>query len=323
MSQATATGGGSGNGIIAPGGSASAHASAGSTGSGAVQANASAFGGTILSLQAGVGGSASAYTSALNQSGEVITTASGPGGYRGPSSALTSAEIGSGLVTLGNNLTAGRVFSIAIGTHTQSIFGEGAMSAAYGGVGPQQQYEATAVFDFTTPKSEALDLKVISDIFNGIGFDNLELLVFVGGNPTPVLFPPPFTSLVAAENFFAPGHELPLGKVGSGSQSVKIEYLLTYNNYNNGASDTPGSGFGFTYDLIDQPLTFPLNLATRRPTAGIPEPSTLAMMLIGFTGLAFVGYRARVRTCERMVTDEIRTGRHLKRPRSAVRGHAR
>ena len=39
-------------------------------------------------------------------------------------------------------------------------------------------------------------------------------------------------------------------------------------------------------------------------TTPIPGLSTWAMMLIGFAGLAFVGYGARVRTCERIVTDE-------------------
>jgi hypothetical protein len=98
--------------------------------------------------------------------------------------------------------------------------------------------------------------------------------------------------LAAAKAFFAPGHELSLGTVGSGSRSVKIEYLLTYNNYNNGASDTPGSGFGFTYDLIDTPLTIPLNLATLRSTTSIPEPSTWTMMLVGFAGLGCLSSRA-------------------------------
>jgi hypothetical protein len=37
-------------------------------------------------------------------------------------------------------------------------------------------------------------------------------------------------------------------------------------------------GFGFTYQLVDPPLS-------------VPEPSTWAMMLIRFAGLAFVGYR--------------------------------
>jgi hypothetical protein len=33
--------------------------------------------------------------------------------------------------------------------------------------------------------------------------------------------------------------------------------------------------------------------AARAPTSGIPEPSTWAMMLAGFAGLAFAGFRAR------------------------------
>jgi hypothetical protein len=48
------------------------------------------------------------------------------------------------------------------------------MSAAYGGIGPLQ-YEATAVFDFTPSKTEALDLNLLSDNVAGIGFDSLDV----------------------------------------------------------------------------------------------------------------------------------------------------
>jgi hypothetical protein len=68
--------------------------------------------------------------------------------------------------------------------------------------------------------------------------------------------------------------------VGAASQSVEIEYFLTYNS---GTSAAVGDGFGFTYALVDPPLT----------AAIAPEPSTWAMMALGFAGLAFAGYRAR------------------------------
>jgi hypothetical protein len=62
---------------------------------------------------------------------------------------------------------------------------------------------------------------------------------------------------------------------------IEIEYSLTYNS---GMAAASGDGFGFTYALVDPP-----------PAVAIPEPSTWAMMLVGFVGLAFAGYRARVR----------------------------
>jgi unsaturated chondroitin disaccharide hydrolase len=60
-------------------------------------------------------------------------------------------------------------------------------------------------------------------------------------------------------------------------------------------------------DPLVAPELSTLALYTPAGDPVVPEPSTWAMMLIGFAGLAFVGYRARVRTCERMVTDESRT----------------
>jgi hypothetical protein len=86
------------------------------------------------------------------------------------------------------------------------------------------------------------------------------------------------------------------GGILAGSQSIEIDFSLSYWN---STGITPDASFGFTYALVDPPLA-----ATPLSAAIVPEPSTWAMMLIGFAGLAFVGYRARVRTCERMVTDE-------------------
>ena len=112
----------------------------------------------------------------------------------------------------------------------------------------------------------------------GLGFDNLTLVGRCQREPAVQLLH--LTSLSAAETFFTPGHRSPLGTVAAGSQSIEIEYFLTYNS---GTSAASGDGFGFTYALVDPPLS------------DVPEPSTWAMMLIGFAGLAFAGYRARVR----------------------------
>jgi hypothetical protein len=100
-----------------------------------------------------------------------------------------------------------------------------------------------------------------------------------------------FTSSSAAKTFFN-GGQVSLG-IGTGNQSIEIEYSL---NYNSGTSAGLGDGFGFTYALVDPPLS-----------ATIPEPSTWTMVFIGFAGLAFAGYRARVRPAvvkKRDVTDE-------------------
>jgi hypothetical protein len=78
-----------------------------------------------------------------------------------------------------------------------------------------------------------------------------------------------------------------------------MDYIL---GYKSGTSAVVGDGFGFSYDLATKPVTKALGLDTA--ASSVPEPSTWAMMLVGFAGLAFAGYRPRVRTRERMVTDE-------------------
>jgi hypothetical protein len=155
------------------------------------------------------------------------------------------------------------------------------MSGGYGGSGSAATYEATATFDFSTSKSEAPDLNLLSDSFAesaGIAFDSLELQV-VNETTSKNLASLSFTSSSAAEKFFNKG-QVSLGLVGPGSQSIEIEYML---GYNSGTSVAPGNGFSFTYDLVDP-----------RVGAAVPETSTWAMMLVGFAGLAFAGYRAHI-----------------------------
>ena len=159
--------------------------------------------------------------------------------------------------------------------------GVGAMSAGYGATSFAITYDATAVFDFTTSASEALDLTLLSYNSAGlVGFDSGLLWVDVDGN----VYSFPLNSLSAAETFFASGKSLALGKPAAGPQSIEIEYSLTFNA---GTSAAPMDGFGFTYALTDPPLN-------------IPEPSTWAMMLVGFTGLAWVGHRASRPRCRQI-----------------------
>jgi hypothetical protein len=145
------------------------------------------------------------------------------------------------------------------------------MSAAYGGSGSAVTYEATATFDFSK-SIEALDLKNFVADSTGIAFDSLELLVVPGTTQIEKTF----STLAGAETYFSAHPTISLGAIPAG-QSIEIEYML---GYNSGTSAAPGDGFGFTYDLVDPPVG-----------AAVPEPSTWAMMALGFAGLAFVGYR--------------------------------
>ncbi len=81
------------------------------------------------------------------------------------------------------------------------------------------------------------------------------------------LFDYVFSSLADAETFFY-RDPLDLGAIGVGNQVVDISYWLT--------ASEPSAGFGFDYELSPH---------------AIPEPSTWAMMMLGFVGLCFVGYR--------------------------------
>jgi hypothetical protein len=162
-------------------------------------------------------------------------------------------------------IAAGQVVSNAIRTTRDgSVIGVGAMSAGSGESGA-----ATAVFDFSTTRSEALDLNLLSDSFLGRS-DTVELKIVAGGKTTTYNF----------SNSTFP-KQLLLGTIAAGSQTVSLSFDLK-----------GGNGFAFTYDFAAAPgATAALGLGTAPPSA-IPEPSTWAMTVVGFAGLAFTGYRA-------------------------------
>ena len=212
----------------------------------------------------------------------MLTTAFAPGG--GAASAFANATVGGSIASV--NLTPGRVVSNAI--LIPGDFGSGAMSAALNG--QPQQYEATAVFDFLTSGETPLYLHLPSDNLVGTGF-GITLEVFANAtNSTPTFSFSSLTGLGGVESFFA-SHPLLLGV---GSQSIKLEYLL---DYTSGAPYFPGYGFDFTYDFAwsAAAATAPIATAFAFPasqSSTVPEPSTWAMMLVGFAGLALAGYRA-------------------------------
>jgi hypothetical protein len=292
---ATATGGTGGAGRLHAlpgfGGNAAATASASSGGTWQIQAAASAFGGPIgAGLPGAASGFAHASAEARNKNGDVKTTGIAP--HSGSASALTKATIlpptGSGSVSA--SIAQGQVVSYAIRTPQGPDFGIGAMAAAYGGPGETSplDYTATALFDFSA-SSEKLYLNLLSGSFSnvsGIAFDRLELQVSVNGVlHTPYIF----SSLTGAEHFFTND---PLLAIAAGSRSVSLTYDLTYKS---GTLAKVGDGFGFTYDLASSAVAAtPIARAFDFPvsqSSTIPEPSTWAMMLLGFAGLGYAGMR--------------------------------
>jgi hypothetical protein len=256
---ATSTGGNGGPGglgVFAPRGSA------GAGGAAKAFATGVAITGNVQASASAVGGAgatpgtAFAQSLAKNASGEALTIASAPGG--GAVSAVSNFAVGSGPERPAA-IMAGWVVSDAKRTPGGSVIGYGAMSAGSGESGA-----ATALFDFSTTVPEALDLNLLSDSFLGSA-DTVELKVVVGGKTTTYDF----------SNLTFP-KQLQLGAIPAGSQTVSLSFDLK-----------GGNGFGFTYDFADP----------HAPSAAtIPEPSTWAMMLIGFAGLACAGYRASRRS---------------------------
>jgi hypothetical protein len=267
----------SGAGRLGPagaGGTASSSAAASST-TGSVSATASSAGGVGAYPSQPFGGSATVSATTRNSAGAALTTSASA--LEG--SALTNATVGSGSESL-VAIAAGQAVSNAILIPKGPNIGIGAMSAAYGGVpggNPALEYAATAVFSFSPSADEALDLNLLSYDVSGIGFNSLELQVTLpdGTNQTYTFSSP--TGSDGAEAFFAE-HALPLGTISAGVQSsVSLSYDLSFSAFTvaNG-----GNGFGFTYDIADPPLA-----------GSAPEPSTWEMMLVGFAGLVFAGYR--------------------------------
>jgi hypothetical protein len=285
-SQATATGGaGGGDGpsttAIDPwayGGSAQANAT-GVAVTGNVQANASAYGGWSLLP----GTAAFAQSEAKNSKGEeALTTASAPADAGGISpSAVTSAGVGSGsiipIAPHSSQVVSDAILSLTGPTNHETI-GEGAMSAAFSGGLLQQTYAGTAVFDFATTSApmQTLDLDMLPNDAVGIGFNSLTLQVInLVDNAT--LLSETFSSLTEAAPFFQNGNSVTLGTVTGESQSIEIEFSLSYWD---STGITPNASFGFAYALVDPPVG-----------AVVPEPSTWAMLIISFVGLGVASRR--------------------------------
>ena len=148
------------------------------------------------------------------------------------------------------------------------VFGTAILGANYAsdGGGLSHTYSATSTFDFGYGGD--LMLGLIDDqqagFAGGLGFQSLEFTILANGveilNST-------FESLAVAESFFH-DNVIDLGaSLGGSGIDLTIGYYLV--------ADGSG-GFGFDFAV----------------GGAVPEPSTWAMMLIGFAGLGFAGYRA-------------------------------
>jgi hypothetical protein len=162
---------------------------------------------------------------------------------------------------------ASHVASALLGPRDQ-VFGTaivGANTAADGG-GVSNTYSASSTFDFAYGGD--LELGLIDNQENGFaggaGFQSMEFTIEANGVE---ILDTTFRSLAIAESFFR-DDVIDLGSTLGTNFDLTFGYTLV--------TDGPG-GFGFDLAI----------------GGAVPEPSTWAMMLVGFAGLGFMGARRK------------------------------
>jgi hypothetical protein len=109
--------------------------------------------------------------------------------------------------------------------------------------------------------------------------------------------PPESRGFLTYDNLFWPGGAPPTASAFDGHGSVLDIYGLMFSIgdgtvvdlFSNGVGNGPGDAvFGVAVANADTAL----NYVSGGVTASTPEPSTWAMMILGFAGLGFAGYRA-------------------------------
>jgi hypothetical protein len=319
---ATATGGGGGsasNENGGAGGDAMATADATAYGSGAATATAKAYGGAGGSSdfgQAGTQAGANATSLAVTDHGALAqaqSTAKGSSGQaqstartsHGPLSLVQSvatAPTGSTATTNASAQAGGSgpafgdpgqtAYALAVGlpdntyattliggaSHVAAallgprdeVFGAAIVGANYApdGGGKSQTYSDAVTFDLSYGGDLLLGLidNQANGFDNGLGFQSMEFYVLHG---TSEVLDVNLGNLSVAESFFR-DFVLNLGSYSGPS----VDLTFGYNLVSNG----PG-GFGMDFAV----------------GGAVPEPSTWAMMLLGFAGLGFAGYRKAAR----------------------------
>jgi hypothetical protein len=170
-----------------------------------------------------------------------------------------------------------RVASALLGPG-KAVFGTSILGANYAadGGGESATTSASSTFDFGYGGD--LELGLIGNQENGFaggaGFQSMEFTIEANGVE---ILDTTFRSLSIAESFFR-DQVIDLGSNFGSDIDLTFGYTLV--------ADGPG-GFGFDFAL-----------GGAVPQA-VPEPSTWAMMLVGFAGLGFAGHRSARRAGRR------------------------
>jgi hypothetical protein len=161
---------------------------------------------------------------------------------------------------------ASNVASTLLGPRDQ-VFGTAILGANYAsdGGGESVSYSASSTFDFGYGGDLQLGLidDQVSGFANGLGFQSMEFTIMADGVE---ILDVTFGSLAIAESFFR-DDVIDLGSDFGPSIDLTFGYTLV--------ADGSG-GFGFDFAI----------------GGAVPEASTWAMMLVGFAGLGFAGYRS-------------------------------
>ncbi len=282
---ATATGGAAGRSFIGSGTEGAANASStATTDHGAIaQAQSTAVGSSgqaqstagtsftnvkVQSTATAPTGS-TATTNAVAQAGGSGQAFSNPGqtayafAVGDPDKAYVTSLIGS----------AGAIADALLGPR-DAVFGTAILGANYApdGGGESHTYSATSTFDFGYGGDVKLGLidNQETEFTGGLGFESIEFYVIADGVK---ILDQTFATLALADSFFQ-DHVIDLGSSLGPSVALTFGYNLV----------ADGSG-GYGVDLA--------------VGGAVPEPSTWAMMAIGFAGLSYAGYR-RARATRRV-----------------------
>ena len=249
----------SGNGTP---GSSHATANSSAVGAGVATANATA-------TDAGINdGAATATSKSTNGLGHVVASATSPVG--GPESAVTQTSYGGG-VSPPSSISPGQSYSVVNATSSGPLtLALGAMGAGYGGTGESLIYQESAEFKLNGQGTILLGL--VNAMSVGNGFDHSTFQIFING----VLFLNQSFNDLASANAFFTNDTINLGNFSNGITDIDLVLNETMSST---------QGFGYTYAF-----------AASGFSSAIPEPSTWAMMLIGFAGLGFVAYRRQRKT---------------------------
>ena len=285
---ATASGGGTATAeAVATGGAGGTRSPPGAVGAANATAKAQTVGGALAQAQSTAVGSSGQAQSTANTSYSFVKAQSSALAPTTCGTATTNAIVqgGSGQAFVNPGQTA-YAFSTALpdkayattliggASHVakallgprDAVFGTailGANTASNGG-GGSNTYSASSTFDFGYGGD--LQLGLIDDqqsgFANGLGFQSMEFTIMADGVE---VLDVSFGSLAIAESFFQ-GDVIDLGS--NFGPNIDLTFGTTL------IADGPG-GFGFDLAI----------------GGAVPEPSTWAMMLVGFAGLGFAGYR--------------------------------